>query len=1278
MKRNLISVILSLMSVLLVQAQSREFIHIDVGNYEVVDHMPVFTEEVNLGVTRHTDFKVELLYPEYVSLTEPEKALLSEMQKRGLTDGGYHLEKEYATSRRERFLTVRFCPFVKKDGQWKRLSSCKIKITPNLLRKKAHTSQQPAERWTLNSVLGTGKWAKIRVKTEGIYELTHEALEKMGFSEPDKVKVYGYGGRIQDEHFDFSTSHESVYSTATPDDLTEVATLRRNTGILFWAEGTTRWNYKENTRVWKHVENYYSLYSYYFITEGDTPLRVQQLPYIAAVDNVQEAVPYAVRLDDDKEGWYEGGRRLFDGYNFETGNARAFKLSLPDPALTDGKAETDINVAFSASSVQSSTAVLMDVNGEKEARVTLGAVNTIIESARAQNMHLQYTTSTELLTFNFRTTQGNAARLDYIRVNYPRLLKVSASPYSFSPLGTETTTLRLANADNNTKVWRIAQKGSPTAEVSLVSEGATALFTTDTPQRRFVAFDAQGSFPSPEFVEHVSNQNLHADTGIDYVIIVPSSGKLSEQAERLAELHRKRSGLKVKVVAAKQLYNEFSSGTPDANAYRRYLKMLYDRATTMETAPKYLLLMGKSPWDNRFLTPTWAKHSPDDYLLAYEVDASTQSIGTVNSYVTDDFYAMLDDEEGRNVRREKMDIAVGRIVCVTENEARLFVDKVERYMSDKNVGAWKNNIVMLGDDGDANEHMQDAEKVSEMFVRQGQNRFNIHKIYWDRYTRESGATGHTYPAVTERARSLMKSGAVMFNYSGHGAPHQISHEKSLQINDFKDYHSSNLALWVLASCEIYPFDSKEENLAEYSLFLPEAGSIGFMCATRAVYASQNSAINQMYSHYVIARDDHGRRITMGEALRLAKVHLVTPKTGIGSSSLYDPTMNKLKYVYFGDPALELAIPTGNVVLDSINGQPLSDTSDFRLPAGSIAKFSGYVEDDNTPQQVDKAFNGTVMAEIYDCSEFITCKDNDGSVKKSRKKPFTYQEQTRSVFKGSGNVAEGRFEFWVSIPADISYSDAAARISFYAVSHDKQKECNGVSTAFHLKGTAQREEADNTPPKVLIYLNQPDSPDRAVVSSSPVFVAEVFDESGINMSGTSMVHDMELILDNNTTEIIKLNDYFTYDLGSYQSGKVIYPLSGLSLGEHVLSFRVWDVGNNSTTRRLRFVVRDHELSENNISSTHNPAVSSTHFVMRFGAASEGETQVKVEVYDMYGQLVWSTAKTLPAGIGQGVESWDLRNHNHQRLKDGVYLYRAVFTNERGRQETPTHKLIISQK
>ena len=104
-----------------------------------------------------------------------------------------------------------------------------------------------------------------------------------------------------------------------------------------------------------------------------------------------------------------------------------------------------------------------------------------------------------------------------------------------------------------------------------------------------LAVNVKGSFPEPVRVGLVENQNLHGLDSVDMVIVVPTSGQLTQQAERLAAAHREYDSLKVKVVRADMVYNEFSSGTPDATALRRFMKMLYDRGGT-DAAPRYLLL----------------------------------------------------------------------------------------------------------------------------------------------------------------------------------------------------------------------------------------------------------------------------------------------------------------------------------------------------------------------------------------------------------------------------------------------------------------------------------------------------------------------------------------------------------------------------------------------------------------------------------------------------------------------------------------------------------------
>lgn len=1283
-------------------AQS-EFVHISTADYVVSDSLPLFTQElaVEQGNLQH---EVTLVYPEYAPLSSEERKWVNKMEREVGRVSQPKLEISAVVEQKRKRLVVTFVPFVYKDGKWLRITSCKLKVVnassaekqgfsaPSLrtqsvaqatsfpvassvlIPQAATATRAVAEeqqRWASSSVLSQGRWVKIRVEREGIYNLSAAFLRKAGFSQPERVKVFGYGGLQQDERLLFDTESEGVESQRVPDDLVEVPTLREGNQLLFWAEGTQRRNYNQSTGKWSHSNNYYSRYSYYFLTEGDAPLRISALATVESdAATTLDRVPFAAIWDEDQAGLYQGGRRMFDGHDFATHNQKTFNVNVAD--LAEDAGEVPVEVSFAAASSTSTTTAEVQLNGARLGQLSATAFNTLTSSATLDTKSFRHNIQEGANSFVVTTTAGNSARMDFVRISYPRLLKVQAIPYSFSPKSTGVTTLSVQAATASTRLWRIGQLGSPTAEVPLthLSEGR-ATFTTDTPQRRFVAFNTSERYPDPQLVGEVAAQNLHADSGIDYVIIVPASGKLTQQAERLAALHRQHSGMAVKVVRADQLYNEFSSGTPDANAYRRYLKMLYDRADENISAPRYVLLLGKSPWDNRFLTDDWRRQNPDDYLLAYEQDASNYSIGTVNSYITDDFYALLDDGEGEAIVREKPDLATGRMVAITDEQAKVLVDKVERYLSNVDAGEWKNNVVMLGDDGDANEHMEDAERVAKEYLQGSNDRLNLSKIYWDRYNRVPSAIGYTYPMVRQQALRHMEEGAAIFNYSGHGAPFQVSHEASLALEDFKKTYNTRQSLWVLASCEIYPFDSREDNLAEEFLYQPNGGSIAFMCATRAVYATQNNALNRRFAYYVVGRDDRGKRITMGEALRRAKNDLLTPAGK--SYREIDNSINKLKYVYFGDPALTLSIPTGSVVIDSINGKAVSSITNVQLSAGSVAHFSGHITtsaQDNGA--IDAAFSGLLSATIYDRMETIVCKDNDGSAAQRNRLPLSFRERESTVFKGTARVEQGKFSFSAIVPRNISYSTDAARLSLYAVSDDKKTECNGVNEQFYLNGTANSATPDTLAPKVVAYLNQVEQADYAIVGQNATLIADISDDMGINASQGSLGHDMELTLDNEPS--VSVNEYFTFSLGSYNRGQIVYPLRNLSPGQHTLKLRVWDVNDNTTTTTLRFIVSAQKGAETTLTTTENPTRQATTFVANF-PASDQEVELLLEVTDASGKAVYAHRDNLAAGQGSWSQMWTLRSNSGAPLIAGLYICRLQVRYADGRKSTASYKFVV---
>ena len=782
---------------------------------------------------------------------------------------------------------------------------------------------------------------------------------------------------------------------------------------------------------------------------------------------------------------------------------------------------------------------------------------------------------------------------------------------------------------------------------NLKAENTISITQTAGGNLRLDYIDLQHAEPAPitigepAYVYRITNQDHHADAATDMVIIIPTSQNLLAQAERLKAHHEQHDGLRVTIVPADELYNEFSSGTPDATAYRRYLKMLYDRATTPNDKPRYLLLFGDGAWDNRMLTSEWSGYNPDDYLLCYE---SENSFSQVNCYVSDDFFCLLDDEEviqttngNSTTYAGKPDVAVGRLPARTPDEAKTLVDKIISYAQNEYAGPWQNEICMMGDDGNDNSHMKTADKVATMIESTYPN-YNVDKIYWDAYQRTSSSTGYSYPDVTRLIKQQLQNGALMMNYCGHGAAYAMSHELVMKLTDFESQQSNYLPLWMTASCDIMPFDGQEENIGETVMLNSKGGGIAFFGTTRTVYATYNEVMNLAFTKHVLTPG-----MAIGEAVRLAKCELVEKSS--------DLTCNKLQYTLLGDPALQLNTPRQKMMVDSINGIPA--TQGIKLAAGSIVKITGHVELNN---ETDTDFNGIVTLSVRDAEETITCRLNDRS-STGADKAFVYQDRTNYLYRGSENVTEGVFHFTFAIPKDISYTDGSGLMTLYAINADKTRSAHGENESFELIGSSTA-LTDSIGPSVYCYLNSKNFKNGGKVNTTPYFIAELYDDSGINASGSSIGHDLELIIDGDMNQTYNLNNYFEYDFGDYRSGSIGFSIPQLSIGTHKLLFRAWDILNNSTTTELLFEVsEDAGAGEFNVTCTQNPASTNTQFVITHDRPGS-ELKVTLDVFDLGGRQLWRQTDTVMATNDTVTIDWNLNVAGGSRLHTGLYLCRLT--------------------
>ena len=934
------------------------------------------------------------------------------------------------------------------------------------------------------------------------------------------------------------------------------------------------------------TRNPYSDYGYYFLTESDDePLTADSASFVSSY--YPSASDYHDLYEVDDYAWYHSGRNLYTSEKLTVGSDRNITL----PGVHSTTTQINVNLSYDSKFVATllmngTTIGTLTAASGLTSSGTLSDGNAVATQASWKFLLPDSVMKTTDNKLTLRQTSGGEVRLDYVSLCY-------STPKALTD------------------------------------------FTT--------------SLPVPEYLYDITNQDHHADSAVDMVIIIPTSQKLLSEAERLKTLHETYDSLRVRIVPADELYNEFSSGTPDANAYRRYMKMLYDRAGTEADQPRYLLLFGDGAWDNRMLSSGWRSLSPDDFLLCYE---SENSFSATKSYVSDDYYCLLDDNEGGSILKDKFDAAVGRLSARTAEEAKILVDKIYAYRTNAYAGAWQNTLCFLGDDGDQNRHMQDAEAVVST-VKSLYANYDIKKIYWDAYTRVTSSTGNSFPDVTRLIKQQLQKGALVMNYSGHGGPSLLSHEAVLRITDFGEASSLRLPLWVTAACDVAPFDGLGDNIGETAMLNKKGGSIAFYGTTRTVYASYNRLQNQSFMKYLLA-SKNGRRLTIGEAAYLAKNDFVSGST--------EMLTNKLQYVLLGDPALTLASPTEQAVIDSINGKAVADGIQ-QLKAGSKVTLKGHL-----PGHAD--FNGVVTITVRDIEETIVGKQNDPVATETA---FEFQDRPNTIYNGNDSVRNGQFSFSFAVPKDISYSDKTGLFLVYAVNNDKSLSAHGECESFTLTGTEDLSN-DGVGPSIYCYLNSESFVNGSTVNATPYFYVELTDKDGINVSG-GIGHDLELIIDNDMNLTYQLNERFQYDFGDYCKGKVDYVLPELSDGPHKLLFRAWDAQNNSSVAELSFVVNaTQQPTLSNVICTKNPATTSTSFVISHDRAGS-EVDVELEVFDTSGRLLWRKSETgIPTDQTYTID-WDLTTGNGSRLKTGVYLYRVLISNNGSSKASQAKKLIV---
>ena len=1118
-----------------------------------------------------------------------------------------------------------------------------------------HSAWAGLHTYTTESVLKSGNIIKIRVNETGIYMIPYDSIASWGL-QPNNVCLLGYGGAMLSENFMLERY----------DDLPPVsfymhtgADKQFNSGdyILFYAQGPIKWTLDKNN-YWRHTQNPYSHYGYYFVTDKQhlqRKITLSETQYNPNnVEDVDWYIAHYVHEKDlinliDVTGTNGGGREFYG----ETMNLKNKSLTISFPSQhvrSDIKSHCNIHMAAYSGSA---TPIQINYAGNKVTKkiapVSGQHMLAVTDSVTIETNPTS--TNEQEITFQFNSTSPSAvAYLNYIELNVPCDLVMVGNemPITNTRLIGEKTAIRfhLQGATAQTQIWRVTEGVFVEQMPTDFNNGILTWIGDNTTAEKYVALNPTATtWKMPTTIGKVPNQNLHALDNIDYVIICPK--EFLVPAQRLAKKHEEVDNLTYAVVTDEQVYNEFSSGTPDASAYRWLMKMLYDRANGDRVkSPKNLLLMGKGTYDNRRIYKPI--ESGANLLLTFQARNSTEE---THAYGTDDYFGFLTDHAGisSGVFQEEnalMNIGVGRLPVKTIEEANQVVDKICTYIDDQVLGKWKSQVLFLADDGDHGTHLLTAEAGAERFCLKNPD-YVMNKIYLDAHTQEVSAAGERYPLAKNQFDNLLNNGILFMNYSGHGGYNNITNELFMRTNDIKRMNNTNQAFWFLATCSFSHFDGGKTSAGEEAVLNPNGGAIGVLSACRTVYATENTILNQnlcdtIFGHMPVSDSP----MTLGEATYIAK-----NQTG--------NRINKLPYILLGDPAIRLNYPTNYKVQTTSK----LDT----LHALSIQTICGYIETPN--HDTAHWFNGKLDVTIYDKMQEIVTRDND-EIRESEKVKHKYNDYPNMLFVGQADVIDGKFEVTFMVPKDIRYNYGNGRITYYAHDFESREEAIGHYEEFIIGGSSSVIAKDTIGPELNIYLNNINFSSGNETHEFPHFYAEIYDENGINTAGTGIGHDLVMVIDNDAKQTYILNPYFQAKNNSYQEGLVSYQMTEQQAGSHTLTFRAWDLHNNSSTASLNFqVVKGLDPQLYSITTYPNPATTTGMLNILIEHDRPDEiVESTVYLYNLNGQMVHAQTQK-----GNNLIQWNLGEIN---TPAGIYMYQAKIKTTTSNFTSKAGKVIIT--
>lgn len=1120
-----------------------------------------------------------------------------------------------------------------------------------------------------NSVLATGEWFKFKIDQNGVYKIDKNFLTRLGIPgnvDPRTIKIYGNGGKPlplkNSENLYFDLPEVAIRVEGEADGQFDDSDY-----ILFYGKGIYGWDDENLSHLNVYDEN-----TYYYVTYGGSAgKRIANLtqPSGNATINYNS---FDERVFHEKNLVNIGklSRKWF-GEVFNVNNSQNFNFELTNIVNSE---PVFLTTVVAASSPNNST-FNFSVNNQNIGSVSISGSTTDFyanERYFNESFNLSGTSAVVGITFNNNGVPSANGYLDYIALDYKKRLEGYNKQFGFRINDAENQigigAFNFINSSSINMVWDVTDH----QDVKNVATNSANSFSFKANLGEIKEYQALSSvdYYNPDMISNprVANQNLKgtifADGDVDYLIL--TTPDLRPAAERLAQFHKTNSGLETKVVLVNTIYEEFSSGKQDISALRNFVRYVYLNAPNPDRRVKYLNMFGDTNYD--YLNELSSENKvPSFYSLNYGLN-SNGNFHTQQSFVTDDFFVLMDEEEGYITTQayNGLDIAVGRIPVITLQQANVAVDKILNYDTVENTGRWKNNYVALADDVDASSDISLERTLNEMAEELESYKpfLNVTKIYTDAYVQEVTSGGPRYPKAKADFIQAINNGALMVNYLGHGGEYGLAGERLLETYDIDALTNGyRLPLFAIITCEYTRFDNPTNLSGGERLFLkPDGGAIGLIATTRKIFISNANVFTKNLSEVLFSYHS-GDYPSIGEALRITK----------------NQFSNSEKAVVFciGDPALKLAIPKPKVQLTHVNDELISPTAPV-LRALDLVKLKGEVTDENN--NLISNFNGDLAIQIFDKDIERTTLGNDG-VKQNVNDPEPYKMDFitlgETIFRGNASVTNGKFEIEFVVPKDIRIPVGQGKVSFYANKNGMiLDDYTGDNKVIRIGGVNENAVQDNNPPTLQLYMNDESFISGGITNASPLLLVNLEDDNGMN-TASGIGHDMVAILDGNENEPFVLNDYYETEVNNFRKGIIKFPFSNLEKGIHTLTVKAWDVYNNLATGEIQFVVAGNESLEiDRVLNYPNPFVDYTEFWFQHNRPAE-PLQVQVQILTVTGKIVKSINQIITTdGFLSRDIIWDGKDDFGDKIGKGVYIYKLkVKSTISGQQAEKIEKLVI---